>query len=292
MKNISPSNTRIRGFCSYVTTLSEACLPRDAATRVDTTKPLDENEGLGKIVNGKVQQPPDPAFRRIHIVYVLHDVLCYDAHLQETHGSGLLSTSVSVLRNALSRLCQLAAADDNTDACDIINNNLLPIWERLGIYSTNECDELHDAVKTARSLRLDQIAERLQHDASTNAEDDGADLRSGQMYLPSRHSLPGDPMAPWYDQPAANSLFLRRNNGFQLPRGNVQPQGGVKLRHGGQQAGDGLKAEVDELIAECRASFDRYTSQPTDIDALGNAVPAKGAMRNYWGFNYANAIEG
>ena len=50
--------------------------------RVDTTKPGDENEGLGKIVNGKVQQPPEPAFKRLHLLYLIHDLLVYIRHHQ------------------------------------------------------------------------------------------------------------------------------------------------------------------------------------------------------------------
>ena len=74
-------------------------------TRVDTTKTDDENEGLDRIVNGKVQQPPEPAFKRLHLLYILHDVLMHQhSHRHLRYGNEETSEQIAVLVGRLAEL--------------------------------------------------------------------------------------------------------------------------------------------------------------------------------------------
>ena len=77
IKNITPSTVRTAALTKYLLHLSKQCSPRNPGSLVESARPKDEDEGLGRVTDGRLMQPPDAAFRRLHLLYLLHDVLCF-----------------------------------------------------------------------------------------------------------------------------------------------------------------------------------------------------------------------
>ena len=219
----------------YLVTLSKSFYPRDTEARVDTTKPGDDNEGLGKIVNGKVQQPPEPAFKRLHVLYVVHDVLSYvQRHGQS--GQNYYTDSLEQLRHDMCILAELATCGCGGKSVRTapLVMDLLAFWRSSKGLTSDQTNQMHDRILQADGTEWESMLTKL----TRNEESKVSDMRRQRedevkWVLPDRHGVINDPTAPWHELPAANGLYLKRTRGYPL-RASAIPPGGVSLRNGGE----------------------------------------------------------
>lgn len=272
----------------YLVILSKSFSPRDLDARVDTTKPGDENEGLGKIINGKVQQPPEPAFKRLHTLYIVHDLL-----ISVHHHQIYPRRSQEILHQIYPDLCalaELAACGSGLKAArtSALVLDLLALWKSNQIYPPDQLEQIRTRVIQADGADWSSMLSRLakveesKADAHRNQQDDET-----KWILPERHGVIDDPTAPWHELPAANSLYFRRKHGYPL-RASAIPAGGLYLQNGGAEADPELKRDVLNLYNELIRCYDKYTNpdEVQDVDALGNIIwkDPERPTRNYWGF--------
>ena len=189
-------------------TLSKSFCPRDLDARVDTTKPGDENEGLGKIVSGKVQQPPQPAFKRLHLLHLLHDVMMSvhkHAGYYESYDSAQDKLQqLQPLASTLARLAVCGYAGKATATQDAVLD-MVAIWKDGAVLSSLDCDDIEGLVRDSSALGwtevLDSLADEYAKTRSKGVIEGGFD-----WVLPYRHSNIDDPNAPWHGLPAADGL--------------------------------------------------------------------------------------
>lgn len=220
----------------YLVTLSKFFPPRDTDARVDTTKPGDENEGLGKIVNGKVQQPPEPAFKRLHLLYIVHNVLSY-IHGHGHSSRGFLSDGLEQVRPEICSLAELAACGCTGRATKTASSvmEVLAHWRRSQMFASDQVDVIRDRVLIADGTDWESMLTKLIKTEESRIDE----LRKQRekevsWVLPDRHGVSHDPSAPWHELPAANGLYLKRTRGYPL-RASAIPLGGVPLPNGGKK---------------------------------------------------------
>lgn len=239
-------------------------------------------------------QPPDAAFKRLHILYVLHDVLCFIAvRSKDPQHSGTIVCNDLAWENLKTHgglFAQLASCSENKSRS---NQSTLPsvrrvlkLWQKLNILEPTAHAKLDSQCEEASTTSWSDFQQKL---ATTEAqallEEQRRREEEKKWVLPIQHHLPNDPSAPWHDLPAANGLLQKRVQGYPLRAGDLPP-GGYRLMNGGRQASDGLKADVEELHREALKCFDKYTdaAEVKDVDALGNIVWKDRPTRNFWGF--------
>lgn len=292
MANILDSPTRIAALKDYLVTLSKAFCPRDLETRVDTTKPGDENEGLGKIIDGKVQQPPQPAFKRIHLLYLLHDVMMHtqahvDSRVSKRKGGGQAQSFAQLrpMAATLARLAVCGSGDSDTGTQSIVLD-IAATWKSRQLFTVTECDDISQLVKESSSLRWDEVVSALAAE-DAQARSKGTIEEGFDWIVPNRHSNLDDQTAPWHELPAANGLYMKRTRGFPL-RAVAFPNGGYEIEGAGCAADAELKQEVTALFEDMVRCSEKHTNPDDvqDVDALGNVIwkDADRPTRNYWGW--------
>ncbi|KAK5694586.1 hypothetical protein LTR97_009176 [Elasticomyces elasticus] len=265
--------------------LSKSSTPGDLRKRVDTTKRDDANIGLGRIVDGKVQQPPQPHFRRLHILYVVSDVLVAVRRRGEAAQGSIRTKNADILKGCLPALAALAVftGDQGHSKSYPAVISLMKMWSTERLLSEAEMSTIYAAVKSAddESITWENFLGRLDEVVATRSSRvDIADVE-----LPQRHGVPNDPTAPWHELPAANGLYMKQTRGYPL-RVSAMPMGGYELDG---QVDSELVADVQWLHKEMLHAFDKFTDPEDvqDIDALGNVIfrDIDRPTRNYWGWS-------
>lgn len=296
---VLPSATRTAALTRFLNVLSKSCTPEDAAR--DKFKGADEYEGLGGIVNGKVQQAPNSIFRRLHILYIVHDLLCFvhlklrkdSRHAQAFRVDPAALDHVYAIVPVLTQLAVCADSKPSYASKEALGTveSLLTLWKEHEVLPEPTITELQASVQKASNMAFSELLSSLADDEAQAAlVAQRAKEEESKWILPKTHHLPYDPDAPWHELPAANGLFQRRTQGFPL-RASGLPRGGYSLRNGGRKADDELIKDVQDLLSEAKHCFDKYTNAKDvqDIDALGNYIwkPHTGRKtRNHWGWSY------
>lgn len=234
MKYILPSNRRLSALTKYLVQLSISFGPRDLNKRVDTTKPLDGNEGLGKIINGRVQQPPEPAFKRLHILYIIHDVLSRlytDYDFDDPERSALIED----LQPRVCTLAELAAChccEKGTKTTPMVMD-LVELWATRGIFTPEQITQTRDNILLADGSEWRSLESNLRRQDGGNRAD--KQRREHMMKyagcLPARHGVIDNPDAPWHELPAANAFSVIRDIGFPTKEWYLDP-GGERVEGG------------------------------------------------------------
>lgn len=296
IRNITPSTVRTAALTKYLLHLSKQCSPRKPGSLVESARPKDEDEGLGRVTDGRLMQPPDAAFRRLHLLYLLHDVLCFlFIKLKDPpHAKSKLrceDSAMETLKTHAVLLAQLAACSESKSrhgrpsSLDGVHR-ILKMWEKLSIFDPEECSRFETKCEEASNTPWNSLQQKLEADEAQAVLDEQRRREDARKWmLPMQHQLPHDSTAAWYELPAANALLLKRTQGYPLRAGDL-PIGGYRLRNGGRLADESLKADVAELHKEALRCFDKYTNadEVQDIDAMGNIIWKDRPTRNFWGF--------
>jgi hypothetical protein len=251
-------------------------------------------EGLGRMWDGKPMQPPEAAFRRLHILYIVHDVLCFvairsrdslHAHLIQCDDAAWES-----FKTHAGLLAQLAACYESRNRADPTTlepvRRILQKWQKLNIFDATACSSIGSKCEAASTISWNELQQKFEaEEAQVLLDEQRRREEATKWTLPMQHHLPHDSTAPWHELPATNALFQKRTQGYPLQAASL-PRGGYHLRNGGHQADEGLKADVGELHREALRCFDKYTNadEVQDVDALGNIIWKDRPTRSFWGF--------
>ena len=292
---VTPSTARTAALTKYLLHLSKQCAPRGSGSRSESARPKDEDEGLGRMDDGKLMQPPDAAFKRLHLLYVVHDVLGFLAvKLKDPQHANKLRCETSTfetLKTHAALLAQLAACCESNGRIGRITTlhsvrQLLKLWQKLSIFDPETCSKLETKCEEASNTPWNSLQQKLEADEAQAVLDEQRRREEARKWmLPMQHQLPHDSTAAWHELPAANALLQKRTQGYPLRAGDL-PMGGYRLRNGGRLADNSLKVEVAELHKEALRCFDKYTNadEVQDIDAMGNIIWKDRPTRNFWGF--------
>lgn len=318
MRNITTSSARTSALVKYLLVLGKACRPRDSGAQVDVSSGGDENEGL-QVVNGRSQQPPSAAYRRLHLLHVVHDVLSFlTTKLKDSaHSQGLACDDLALesLKGHAGIFMQLAACKDSWQSSstrpgfsssrssirDSSSSSTLPqvqailgVWERIGVFSPEKCADLRASNDRAGGDAFDLLIETLEKDEKqATLEEQKRKKEETKWIVPARHGVPNDPTAAWHELPATNGLYMKRTQGYM--RAADLPHGGFPLKNVGKEADEGMKTKVKDLYRDVLECFDKYAEpdEVQDVDALGNIVwkDPKKPTKNHWGFSYDRLAE-
>nr|POE87505.1 hypothetical protein CFP56_30094 [Quercus suber] len=287
------STERIQVLCKYLVALSRSFVPKEPWKRMPTDAKDRGFDGLGKIVRGKLQQPPQQAFRRLHLLYIVHDLLLwFYKHSSSTRQSPIQTAVIDVIKSRLPALVGLAAFRGSTNCTKTLDLvlDVIKVWEEQHLFDSNFLRSLHSAAYMADAelkswhVLLDRLlSDAALYDLELKVE------KEPDWLVPLRHGRPGDLDAPWHEIPAANGLHMRRTHGYPL-QWRAFPIGGYELEHGGRRAQNDLITDVKHLHTELLHCFDQriIPDEVQDVDALGSIIwkDPERETRNHWGNSY------
>jgi hypothetical protein len=195
--------------------------------------------------------------RKLHILYILHDVL----HHAKYHTSNLSTFSIftASMQPFLIELVQSAASERRARVLARIHS-LFELWEDGKFYSSDYLDKLRQ-VATGH-LSEQESVEHKNSKLSVHHESNGAAYR-----MPATH---GDPETPYYDLPAGNLLpFL--DPGSSAP---IRPEEVRALRFNSGPADKPLVNALQDFLKDVESIENRYNGQDSEmgiseIDELG-----------------------
>lgn len=244
--------------------------------------------------NGDLMQPADAAFKRLHILYIVHDVICFVAlkSKDSRHANHIRCDEAAweSLKTHAGLLAQLAACSDNKSrpARTTIEpvQKILQLWQKHSVFEVSACSSIGSKCEEASTISWNDLQQKFEaEEAQVLLDEQRRREEVTKWVLPMQHHLPHDNTAPWHDLPATNALYQKRTQGYPLQSAGL-PRGGYHLRNGGRPADASLKVDVEELHKEALRCFDKYTNadEVKDIDALGNIIWKDRPTRNFWGF--------
>lgn len=165
---------------------------------VDTTTRDPKYEGLGEDYNtGGIKQPPQPAFKRLHVLYLFSDIWIHLRTHQQVNDE-------EDFRHVGSCLAQLAACDCTGKAAKTgpLVFQVLEEWKERQLFSNKQIKVLRHSVIHAEKSDFTTITTKIMTD---NKEREKEKENEAQRWtLPMRHGKPHEPNAPWHELPAAN----------------------------------------------------------------------------------------
>ncbi|KAK1070685.1 hypothetical protein LTR12_000073 [Friedmanniomyces endolithicus] len=286
------TSTRTAALCRLLLVLCRSFAPGDPRKRVDTTTADDSNSGLGKSLDGKVKQPPQPHFKRLHILYVVGNVLITLQPQARSAQIPVEASGVETLKRHLPPLVALATFRGREEYVRTLPAviSLLNIWTIKGLVSEAVLVKVYAAATSAdedRSSWEDFLAQ-LGMQSADSVGTTAREASIANLELPKRHGVLNDPTAPWHELPATNGLYMKQTRGYPL-KASAMPMGGYDLYPADEQSDAALRLDVQWLHKEMLHAFDKFTDPEDvkDIDALGNVIfkdPAR-PTRNYWGWS-------
>jgi hypothetical protein len=260
----------------------------------DAGRPKEDDEGLGRTKDGNLMQPPDVAFKRLHVLYIVHDVICNLAVRSKDSRHASLTqcddASWESLKTHAGLLAQLAACYESKGRSGRATIEpvlrIVQLWQSHNIFDPNVCSSIRSKCEVASTISWNELQQKFEtEEAQALLDEQWRREEATKWILPMQHHLIHDSTAPWHELPATNALYQKRTRGYPLQSAGL-PRGGYQLRNGGQQADETLKADVEELHKEALRCFDKYTNpdEVQDIDAMGNIIWEDRPTRNFWGF--------
>lgn len=195
--------------------------------------------------------PPRSALKRLHMIYVAHDVLLtlhrWDnmrsrpSHLQDAD----LDIAKVQLRRVLLRLGQIAACCGEYRADEVGDqlSKLVARWDELQIIGHEELDRLRQTISHIPDRTWNRVLEEAAiEDEKKVVEQKKLQEEATKWIVPPTHGVKDNPDAPWNELPAANGLYMKSTRGYPL-RAAAFPRGGFATEHSGNVA-DPLEAIV------------------------------------------------
>ncbi|KAK2777765.1 hypothetical protein CKAH01_11962 [Colletotrichum kahawae] len=241
LKNLAPSPARVAALGKYLAALS-------------------------KSFPGENKTKPSSRRKRLHILYVLNDVL-YHAVVRERDAR--LATE---LQPSLPPLFHAAASFRNCPKHMRKLDDLLSLWDQEKYFSTHTIADLRETVKEAP--HGGKVTKATDGEGASNQT--GSNLavkpaKDAPYMIPSMH---GDPNTPWFDLPAANWLpHLEPNSTKPMNPNMIKP---LQLAPG--PADKALAKAVKDLLADVERLYSKSAAsqqpdqQSTDLSEMGERV--------------------
>ncbi|KAK1982683.1 hypothetical protein LZ30DRAFT_716617 [Colletotrichum cereale] len=238
LKNLVPSPPRVVALGKYLAALSNSLLD-EAKTKPSTRR------------------------RRLHILYILNDVL-HHAVIRDRD-----ARFATDLESSLTTLLYGAAKFRNCPKQTKKVEDLLSLWEKHNYFSGATIEGFRETVKEApqggkipKGTTQDQTGSNL-----------GSKLPKDAPYMvPSIH---GDPNTPWFDLPAANWLpYLAPNSTKPMNPDMIKP---LQLAPGPADkalanAVKNLLVDVERLYSKNAPSQDADSQQHMDVSEMGERI--------------------
>ncbi|KAH6840921.1 hypothetical protein B0I37DRAFT_227135 [Chaetomium sp. MPI-CAGE-AT-0009] len=243
LSNLVPSSARIAPFGKYLVALSKSFGgEKDAAA--------------GNSKRGRV---PSTKRRRLHVLYILNDILYHAKHRNrdEAFAQKLEPTLVALVRNA--------AAFNNCPKHIRKIQDLIGLWEENGYFSRDFVQQLRAAVDEGPSSNEE---DKNGNDGDYSASAVAKAAKTAPWVLPATH---GDPSTLWYDLPAGNWLpVLEPNSTRPMNPSMIKP---LVLSQG--PADKALVDAVKNLLVDIDKIYGKevnHDEPPPNVSRLGERV--------------------
>lgn len=214
-------------------------------------------------VKGSGVQKPSARRRRLHVLYVVSDVLFHLKH--RTQNTEFFAN----IEPQLPALFRSAAAFENAPKHEKKLQGLIELWKQKSYYSDSVLGQLRTAVAEGPRAK-DSEANGSSVAQKPNAGS-SAVVRDAPFVLPSMH---GDPSTPWYDLPAANWLpVIEPNNTRPMNPSMIRP-----LQLAGGPADKSLVQAVKKLLVDVDKIYGKETrpegdsSSALDFSQMGEVI--------------------
>lgn len=209
--------------------------------------------GDAKSSAGGGGQKPSARRRRLHILYVLNDVLFHVKHRTQTQDF------LTHIETHLPALFKSVAAFPNAPKHEKKLQDLLKLWQQKGYYPESLLDQLRNAV--AEGPRSTETGASGEDVALKTSAAPSATARDAPYILPSMH---GDPSTPWYDLPAANWLpLIEPNNTRPMNPSMIRP-----LQLAGGPADKSLVQAVKKLLGDVDKIYAKDARPDVDLPVV------------------------
>lgn len=212
--------------------------------------------------NGGTATKPSVKRRRLHLLYVLNDLLFHVKHRTKNQ------TLFSDIEPNLPALFKAVAAFPDAPKHSKKLQDLIQLWQQKGYFPDGVLDKLRTVVTEGPNADLQTDAGAITQ--KTAAAASSGLSRDAPYVLPSMH---GDISTPWYDLPAANWLpVIEPNSTRPMNPSMIKP---LQLASGPAdknltQAVKKLLADVDKIYAQdVRLDAD---SAVVDISQMGEVI--------------------
>ncbi|CAG8228020.1 unnamed protein product [Penicillium salamii] len=204
---------------------------------------------------------PSPKRRRLHILYLLNDLLHHSKYHLGT------STTFSTVSGSLQ--LHIVGLVGHAAACDRQKNprhhrrldDLLSIWSEHGYFNSEFVDKLREVVVNSASTGAAPLSDDV---PSANAKKPG---KNAPFVVPSAH---GDPSAPYYDNPTGNFVpHILPKLTLSLQPGSVKP---IQLLGG---PADGKLVHVlQDFFGQVKqiSSMPEPKDPDVDVGGLGHSI--------------------
>ncbi|KAI1849405.1 hypothetical protein JX266_004900 [Neoarthrinium moseri] len=212
-----------------------------------------------EVAASRQAREPSSKRKRLHILYVLNDVLYHTCVRQRT------DTLSSQLEPSLPALVRHAAVFANCPKHSKKVSDLVRLWGEKNYFSTSFISKLQDIVLEAPSSDPTGANELPSNGASAGPRSS----RDTPFIMPSMH---GDATVPWYDLPAGNWLpLIEPNSTRPMNPSMIKP---LQFMAGPAEktlvkAVQHLLEDVDRIYAKDHGLGDDPTE---DIDELGQRI--------------------
>ncbi|KAL1991875.1 hypothetical protein VTN49DRAFT_5183 [Thermomyces lanuginosus] len=249
LQYVVSSSNRAGGLGKFLVALSESFNGPDGQTSATDSRP-----------SGKR--------KRLHVLYLLNDVLHHTKYHSERDSSTFVNFSTALQPHIVELLALAASYNDQKNPKHHRRlGQLLDLWADYGYYGAEYVEKLRETVKNRQSTVATKKADGA---SSGEGEQQKESQRNAPYIMPGTH---GDPSTPFYDLPAGN-FIPHIIPGSPVP---IRPDRVKALQlHAGPADGklvDAVKKflkEADRIYDPSSAAADEDVD--IDIDELGQTI--------------------
>ena len=171
--------------------------------------------------------------KRLHILHIVSNtLLAIKQHGDSNQVDGILKRYVPLLLTLATFADPIKEPKNYHGVMQLINS-----WYDYQIFTSDQIIKLYERVlevETSNNSRSwEDIKAQIVGEELTVAEQVERELEDAKWIIPQRHGVLNDPMAPWYELPAANAFYMKRTRGYPL-KSYALKQGGYEIRSDGK----------------------------------------------------------
>ncbi|KAK4217076.1 hypothetical protein QBC37DRAFT_265078, partial [Rhypophila decipiens] len=252
LASLVPSERRVEPFCNYLVALANSFRAEDASRIKGGSRPATAQEA----------RVPSAARRRLHILYILSDIMYHVKYRLQPPEHGQKSF-VTKLESTLPLLVKSASSFVRRPKQIGKIRGLISLWAERGHFSNAFLDTLRKAVDEG-------VTKGATGEPDTTAQDSASAANTGSkpvpFNMPKRH---GDLSTAWYDLPPGN--WLRWIDGtYPLDPQKITP---IEFKPG--PAREELVDAVTKVLADVKRIFAKESQpedQQVDISEMGERL--------------------